>query len=99
VIEQAAEVSAYFIGKPSPVMMRIALSKLGLHAKDCTMIGDRMDTDIVGGVEASIDTVLVLSGVTKMRDLQGHNNNRWGWVPYLILDSVGEIATRTRTVK
>jgi len=97
VIEKAAGVPAYFIGKPSPVMMRIALSQLSLHAKDCALIGDRMDTDIIGGVEASIDTVLVLSGVTKMKDLQGHTANQWGWVPYLIIDSVGELATTTAT--
>eukprot|EP01123_Difflugia_compressa_P011344 TRINITY_DN4499_c0_g1_i1.p1 TRINITY_DN4499_c0_g1~~TRINITY_DN4499_c0_g1_i1.p1 ORF type:complete len:321 (+),score=43.60 TRINITY_DN4499_c0_g1_i1:98-1060(+) len=89
VIEKATKVEAYFVGKPNPLMARTALNRLGLHTKDCAVIGDRMDTDIIAGVESMIDTVLVLSGVTKLHELEGKNTNRWAWTPYIILDHVG----------
>jgi len=94
VIEKATGVDGYFVGKPNPLMVRTALNKIGLHTKDCCVVGDRMDTDIIAGVEATIDTVLVLSGVTKMTELEGKNANRWSWTPYLILDHVGCIVPK-----
>lgn len=59
-----------FLGKPNPLMFRTALRKLNSHSGDCVMIGDRMETDIMGGMEAGMDTILVLSGVTRLADLK-----------------------------
>jgi NagD protein len=69
-IELASGRSAYFIGKPNPLMMRAALSKLEVSRQDACIIGDRMDTDILAGIESEIKTVLVLTGVTSLHDLQ-----------------------------
>jgi NagD protein len=63
-IELATGRSAYFVGKPNPLMMRNALKKLGCSHEETLIIGDRMDTDIVAGIESEIDTCLVLSGIT-----------------------------------
>lgn len=63
-IESATGKSPFFVGKPNPLMMRTALNFLGVHSEDTMMIGDRMDTDIVAGVESGMATTLVLSGVT-----------------------------------
>ena len=64
-IEMATGQNAYFVGKPNPLMMRTGLRILGVHSEDAVMIGDRMDTDMVAGIETGLDTVLVLSGVTR----------------------------------
>ena len=69
-IEMATGVSAYFIGKPNPLMMRTGLRILGVHSEEAVMIGDRMDTDMVAGIETGLDTVLVLSGVTAREDIK-----------------------------
>ncbi len=63
-IELATGKQAYFVGKPNPLMMRNGLKILGVHSQDAAIIGDRMDTDIIAGVETGLDTCLVLSGVT-----------------------------------
>jgi NagD protein len=68
-IEIATGKKAYFVGKPNPLMMRIALKKLGTQREDTIVIGDRMDTDIRCGLESEIDTLLVLSGITGKDDL------------------------------
>jgi NagD protein len=68
-IEIASGKKAYFVGKPNPLMMRIALRKLGVKREDTIVIGDRMDTDVRCGIEAEIDTLLVLSGITKKEDI------------------------------
>ncbi|MFA6714657.1 MAG: HAD-IIA family hydrolase [Victivallaceae bacterium] len=65
-IELASDSKAYFIGKPNPVMMRRAVKTLGCQSVEAVIVGDRMDTDIVAGVEAEVDTVLVLSGVSNI---------------------------------
>ena len=78
--------NAYFVGKPNPVMMRTGLKLLGVHSQDAAIIGDRMDTDIVAGIESGLDTLLVLSGVTRREDL-AHSPYR----PRLVLDGVGKI--------
>ena len=70
-IEMATGQNAYFVGKPNPLMMRTGLRILGVHSEDAVMIGDRMDTDMVAGIETGLDTVLVLSGETKEADLAG----------------------------
>src|SRR5690554_6937052 len=63
-IELATGKQAYFVGKPNPLMMRIALNRIGVRREDSIISGDRMDTDIVAGIEAEIDTCLVLSGIS-----------------------------------
>ena len=64
-IEKATGKSPYFVGKPNPFMMRSALDRLGVRASDAVMGGDRMDTDIIAGLESGLQTVLVLTGVTQ----------------------------------
>ena len=85
-IEMATGRQAYFVGKPNPLIMRHALTLLGCHREETVIIGDRMDTDIVAGVEAGIDTVLVLSGITSEADL-----DRYAYRPDHILNNVSEI--------
>ncbi len=68
-IEIATGKKAYFIGKPNPLMMRIALKRLGVKREDTIVIGDRMDTDIRSGLESEIDTLLVLSGITSENEI------------------------------
>ena len=67
-IETATGVAPYFVGKPNPIMIREALSILGAPTHSTVMVGDRMETDILAGVEAGLETVLVLSGVSDERD-------------------------------
>ena len=86
-IEMTTGKSAYFVGKPNPLMMRHALKKLGCHRVEAAIIGDRMDTDIVAGIESELDTVLVLSGVSNMDTI-----NHFPYRPKYILNNVGEIA-------
>ncbi len=62
----------YFIGKPNPLMMRTALNKVGAHSETTAMIGDRMDTDILSGLEAGLQTILVLTGVATRADIERH---------------------------
>ena len=85
-IERATGVSAFFVGKPNPLMMRSALNYLGVHSEETVMIGDRMDTDIIAGVESGMETILVLSGVTDRQDV-----DRYPYQPSRIIDSVAEI--------
>lgn len=85
-IEKATGVSAFFIGKPNPLMMRTALNYLGVHSEHTVMIGDRMETDIVAGVESGMETILVLSGVTGLEDA-----DRFPYQPSRIATSVAEI--------
>lgn len=68
-IEKASGISPFFIGKPNPLMMRTAMTYLGIHSENTVMIGDRMDTDIVAGVVSGLETYLVLSGVTRSGDV------------------------------
>lgn len=69
-IEKASERSPFFIGKPNPLMMRHALNYLGWHSSNTVMVGDRMDTDIVAGIMSGLETILVLSGVSKRSDIE-----------------------------
>ena len=85
-IETASGVSPFFIGKPNPLMMRTALNYLGAHSESTVMIGDRMDTDIVAGVESGMETILVLSGVTREEEVR-----RYPFQPTRILPSVADI--------
>jgi len=68
-IEMATGRKAYFIGKPNPLIMRHAIKKIQCRREDTLIIGDRMDTDIIAGIESEIETVLVLSGITKREEL------------------------------
>ena len=83
-VEMATGQSAYFVGKPNPLMMRTGLRLLGVHSHEAVMIGDRMDTDIVAGIETGLDTVLVLSGCTTRKDVENY-----AYRPHFILDGVG----------
>ena len=86
-IELTTGRKAYYVGKPNPLMMRHALKKLNCHRIDAAIIGDRMDTDIIAGIETEMDTVLVLSGVTAVSDLE-----KFPYRPKYILRDVGVIA-------
>lgn len=85
-ITKATGVEPYFVGKPNPLMVRSALNAVQGHSETTTMVGDRMDTDIVAGIEAGLDTVLVLSGVTKPADVE-----RLPYRPLRIVDSVADL--------
>ena len=85
-IEIATGKKAYFVGKPNPLMLRHGLKKLNCHSQDIAFIGDRMDTDIIAGIESNVDTVLVLSGVTSMEEI-----SNFPYRPRYILNNVGEI--------
>lgn len=86
-IELASGRKAYFIGKPNPLMMRQALKKIGARRSETAIIGDRMDTDIIAGIESEMDTVLVLSGVSTASTVRDYP-----YRPKYILRDVGEIA-------
>jgi NagD protein len=86
-IELATGCKAYFVGKPNPLIMRHALKRLGCRREETAIIGDRMDTDIVAGIEADIETVLVLSGVAQREDLK-----RFAYAPRYVLNGVGDVA-------
>ena len=92
-IELATGKKAYYVGKPNPLMMRTGLKLLGVHSEDAAIIGDRMDTDIVAGIESGLDTVLVLSGVTTRENML-----EFPYRPRLILDGVGDIAAAAQTM-
>ncbi len=85
-IEATTGKSAYYVGKPNPLMMRTGLGILGVHSKEAVMIGDRMDTDIIAGIETGLDTALVLTGVSTMETL-----NEYPYRPRLVLNSIGDI--------
>jgi len=85
-IQEASGVAPYFIGKPNPLMMRSALHFLGVHSENAIMVGDRMDTDIIAGMEAGMDTILVLTGVTEVAEIE-----RFAYRPTMVVNSVAEI--------
>jgi NagD protein len=85
-MQTASGVTPFFIGKPNPLMMRTALNYLDVHSEEAIMVGDRMDTDIIGGVEAGMETILVLSGVTRREDVR-----RYSYQPSRVVDSVADI--------
>jgi NagD protein len=85
-ISHASGVSPYVVGKPNPLMMRSALDTLGAHSGITTMIGDRMDTDVIAGIEAGMETILVLSGMTSPTEAE-----RFAYRPSRIVDSVADL--------
>ena len=86
-IEATTGKKAYYVGKPNPLMMRTGLQILGVHSSEAVMIGDRMDTDIIAGIETGLDTALVLSGVSTRATIK-----EFPYRPRLILNGVGDIA-------
>jgi NagD protein len=85
-ITRATGVQPYFVGKPNPLMMRSALRRMGGHSESAAMIGDRKDTDVVSGMEAGMETILVLSGVTR-----AHEVERFPYRPSRVFDSVAQL--------
>ncbi len=90
-IEVATGVKAFSVGKPSPVMMRSARKELAMATSETIMIGDTMETDILGGVQMGYRTILVLSGSTKREDL-----SRYAYQPDMVVDSVADLADPDR---
>ena len=88
-IEIATNKKAYFVGKPNPLMLRHGLRLLGCHSQEIAFIGDRMDTDIIAGIESNVDTVLVLSGVTAREDI-----DHFPYRPKYILNGVCDLVRK-----
>jgi NagD protein len=86
-IEKATGYSPYFVGKPNPLMLRLALRHIGEHSENACMVGDRMDTDIRIGLEAGLQTILVLTGVTTREGV-----TRFPYRPHSIVESVRDIS-------
>ena len=85
-IEKASGYSPFFVGKPNRLMMRTALNYLDIHSEDTVMVGDRMETDILAGTESRMESILVLSGVTRRAD-----GARYPYQPTRIVASVADI--------
>ncbi len=92
-ISKATGVEPYYVGKPNPLMMRSALNALDAHSETTAMIGDRMDTDIVSGLEAGLETILVLTGVSTRESA-----DRFPFRPSRILESVAELADEIASI-
>jgi NagD protein len=88
-ISRATGVDPYYVGKPNPLMMRTALNTLAAHSEETAMIGDRMDTDVVAGIEAGLETFLVLTGVTTREEIE-----RFPFRPTHVIDSVADLVER-----
>ena len=86
-ISAATGVQPYYIGKPNPLMIRSALRQIGAHSESTVMIGDRMDTDIVTGLEAGLETILVLTGITETEE----DAQRFSYLPTRIVGSVADL--------
>jgi NagD protein len=86
-ISRATGVEPYFVGKPNPLMMRSALNAIDAHSETTAMIGDRMDTDVVSGLEAGLETILVLTGISTRESAE-----RFPYRPARIVESVGQLA-------
>ncbi len=85
-IEKATGYAPYFVGKPNPLILRLALRHLEEHSENAVMIGDRMDTDIRVGLESGLETILVLTGVTRREDIA-----RFPYRPHRVVESLAEI--------
>ncbi len=93
-IEMATGTKAYFCGKPNPLMMRTGLRLLDCHSGDAVMVGDRMDTDVISGMESGMFTVLVLSGVSTRETLK-----TYAYRPGIVLEGVGDIVRMAHSLK
>ena len=85
-ITRATDVEPYYVGKPNPLMMRSALNAIDAHSESTAMIGDRMDTDVVSGLEAGLETVLVLTGLTQREETE-----RYTYRASRIVDSIADL--------
>jgi len=85
-ITRATGAEPYFVGKPNPMMFRSAMNRIEAHSESTIMVGDRMDTDVVAGIEAGLETVLVLSGSTAAADVA-----RFPFRPSRVLDSIADV--------
>jgi NagD protein len=85
-ITRASEVKPYFVGKPNPLMMRSALNRIEAHSETTVIVGDRMDTDVISGLEAGLRTVLVLSGSTRADQV-----GKYPYLPTKVFDSVADL--------
>jgi NagD protein len=85
-ITQATGIRPYFVGKPNPLMMRSALNAIDAHSETAMMIGDRMDTDVISGIEAGMRTILVLTGSTKAEDVE-----RFSYRPSRVVNSIADV--------
>ena len=85
-MSRATGVDPYYVGKPNPLMMRSALNAIEAHSEETAMIGDRMDTDVISGLEAGLETVLVLTGVTTRDEAE-----RFPFRASRIVDSVADL--------
>lgn len=85
-ISRATRRDPYYIGKPNPMMFRSALNQIEAHSESTAMVGDRMDTDIVAGIEAGLDTYLVLTGSTRKEEVNGYP-----FRPNHVVDSVADL--------
>ena len=85
-ISKATGVDPYFVGKPNPMMMRSALNTINAHSESTAMIGDRMDTDVLCGLEAGLETILVMTGISRREDI-----DRYPYRPSRIVESVAEL--------
>ncbi|MCI6585474.1 MAG: HAD-IIA family hydrolase [Mobiluncus porci] len=88
-ITAATGKNPYFIGKPNPVMFRTGLNKIGAHSEETAMIGDRMDTDMLAGVESGLHTFLVLTGSTQYEDIAN-----FSYRPNEVMESIADIVAR-----
>jgi NagD protein len=86
-ISRATGVDPYYVGKPNPLMMRSALNAIDAHSETAAMVGDRMDTDVISGLEAGLEAILVLSGVTATRE----EAERHPFRPSRIVDSIADL--------
>ncbi|WP_298585869.1 HAD-IIA family hydrolase [uncultured Kocuria sp.] len=85
-ITRATGARPYFVGKPNPMMFRSAMNRIEAHSETTVMIGDRMDTDVVAGIEAGLETILVLSGSTHAADI-----TKYPYRPGRVLDSIADV--------
>jgi NagD protein len=90
-ISRATGVEPYFVGKPNPLMMRSALNAIDAHSETTAMIGDRMDTDVVSGLEAGLETVLVLTGLTTRAEAE-----RYPYRASRVVDSIADLVDELR---
>jgi NagD protein len=90
-ISHATGVAPYFVGKPNPLMIRSALNALDAHSETSAMVGDRMDTDVVAGLEAGLEAILVLTGVMTAGDAE-----RYPYRPSRIVESIAELIDELR---
>ncbi len=85
-ISRATGVEPYYVGKPNPLMMRSALNAIDAHSETTAMVGDRMDTDVVAGIEAGLETILVLTGLTSREQI-----GRFPYLPSRVVESVADL--------